>query len=278
MAVPPPGVLMRALRLSFLLICALSASAVAQPAARRPGKAAKLDVAKVSAVLLGADLAAATRAAAQLGGAPSEAAHEAVLDALATGLHPDVAVAGLTALGTNASKTDLQLIGAYIRHRNPAVRAAALRAFLASIGEPALVAESLSSYDAGVRAVAAEAAGRMQLKETIPALLILLDKGEEAAAVALGKMANEDLARTVAEHFGTAPDVTLAKALGVMLARKDFGNEATRLDVIRTVNKLGGPEAIAVLEAYVASTPALPPKQSRREAEAGIKEKLGGDK
>jgi hypothetical protein len=118
----------------------------------------------------------------------------------------------------------------------------------------------------------------MKLTETIPALLILLDKGEDAAAISLGAMANEDLARTVAEHFGTAPDATLARALGAMLARPDFGPEPTRVETVRTITKLAGPEATNALEAYVKATPVTPPRQSRREAEAALKERLGGDK
>lgn len=274
---------MRALRYSFLLVGALAATAAAQPragkpAAARPAKPGKLDVAKASEALVGADLPLAAKAATALGGSTLDAAHAALLDGLATGLHPDVVVAGLTALEKTATKTDLQAIGAYLHYRNPAVRAAAYRSFLASIGDPATVAEGLRSLDAPVRQVAAEAAGRMKLTETIPALLILLDKGEDAAAISLGLMANEDLARTVAEHFGTAPDATLAKALGTMLAKPEFGPEPVRLETIRTVTKLAGPEATNVLEAYVNATPANPPRQSRREAEAALKERLGGDK
>lgn len=275
---------MRALPLSFLLMCALgaSANAVAQPkpAARaaRPAKPGKVDVEQAKVALVGTDLAAAVAAAKALGGTTLEPAHEALLDALATGLHPDVAVAALTALGPTATKTDLQVIGTYTHYRNPLVRAAALRSYLLSTGDLATVQQGLSSFDAPVRAVAAEAAGRMKLKETVPALLILLDKGEDAAALALAGMANEELARTIAEHFGTAPDATLAKALGVMLAKKEFAAEPIRLELVRAVIKLAGVESTNVLEAFVAATPATPPKQSRREAEAALKVRLGGDK
>lgn len=275
---------MRALRLSVFFLCALGAGALAQPApgprAARPAvrpKPGKLDVPRASAELVGADLAVAAKAAQALAGSTVEAAHDAVLGALVTGLHPDVATAALAALEPTATKTDLAVVQTFLHHRNPAVRAAALRTFLRSMGDLATVAEGLRSFDAPVRQVAAEAAGRMKLTETIPALLILLDRGEDTAAVALGQMAGEDLARTIAEHFGTAPDAAMAKALGTMLARPDFGTEPVRLEVVLTVIKLAGPEATNVLEAYVKATPATPRKQSRVEAEAALKKRLGGD-
>lgn len=247
-------------------------AAPARPVRAKPGK---VDVAKATAALRGADVAAAAKAAAELGGSPDPAHHEPLLDALATGVHPDVLVAGLTALTGTATKTDLQAIGAYVRYRNGAVRAAALRAFSKSIGDPTLVIESLSVFDAPVRAAASEAAGRMKLTAAVPALLVLLDKGEAPAALALGAMADEALARTVAEHLGVAPDATLAVALGAMLARLEFGPETIRVDLVRTLSKLSGVEALDALEGYVEIAPENPPRQSRREAEAVLKARQG---
>lgn len=276
---------MRALRTSLFLcaLCAFGATAAAQPARPAPARAArvkpgKLDLPKAAAALTGTDLAAAAKAAQQLGASTDPAARVIVHDALATGLHPDVMVAAITALGAAPTKDDLPLLRDYTRFRHAGVRAAALRAYLAAAGTAADVVENLKSLDPEVRAVAASAAGRMQLKDTAPALLILLDKGEKEAALALGAMGDEGLARVIAEHLGTAPDASLAIAFGAMLSRPTFGPEPVRLEAVRTVIKLAGPEAIAALEAYVAATPANPPKQSRREAEAGIKLKLGDGK
>lgn len=262
----------------------MAATASAQPARpvggvrAKPTKLAKADAAKATAALVGGDVAAAARAAAQLGGSADPAHHEPVLDAFATGVHPDVLVAGLTAMTTTATKTDLQVIALYTRFRDPAVRAAALRTYSASIADPALVLESLRAFDASVRGSAAEVAGRLKLAEAVPALLTLLDKGETPAALALGSMADEALARSVAEHLGVAPDATLARALGAMLARSEFGPETTRVDLVRTLSKLSGVEPLDALEAYVKIAPANPPRQSRREAEAVLKARQTGDR
>lgn len=269
--------------LQVALFLALTVTAVhaqpAKPGARpAPARKTKLDPAKAAATLVGGDVAAAATAAAELGGSKVPAHHEPLLDAFSTGVHPDVLVAGLTALGPTATKTDLQIIALYTRYRNAAVRAAALRAYSTSIGDPALVMESLRAFDPAVRGNAADVAGRLKLTEAVPALLILLDKGEAPAARALGSMADETLARSVAEHLGVAPDAALAVAIGAMLVRTEFGPESTRVDLVRTLSKLSGVEAVNALEAYVAATPANPPRQSRREAEAVLKARQTGDR
>ncbi|HVV84395.1 MAG TPA: hypothetical protein VHE35_15110, partial [Kofleriaceae bacterium] len=125
-----------------------------------------------------------------------------------------------------------------------------------------------------VRAAAADAAGARRDRNAVPALLALLDRGETQAALALGAIADADLARTVAEHFGTAPDPTLAKCLGAMLVRKDFAAEPARLEVVRTLAKMDGTQVIAALSDYVDATPATPPTQSRKEAEDALNQKL----
>jgi HEAT repeat protein len=261
----------------FLILLGFVASAQAQPARQSPAARAprvrpgKFDLAKASAALVGADLAAATKAATELGAQLDLAAHEPLLDAFATGVHPDVMIAGLTALTATASKTDLAAISIYTRFRNPAVRAAALRAFSASIGVPEIIIDGLGAFDASVRAAAADVAGRLAMKEAVPALLILLDKGEIPAAQALGSMADADLARVVADHLGTAPDNVIAIAMGAMLLRPGFGPEAVRVDSVRALLKLSGTEAVDALEGYVNASPATPPRQSRREAEAALK-------
>ena len=78
----------------------------------------------------------------------------------------------------------------------------------------------------------------------------------------------------VAEHLGAAPDPTLAKSLGAMLVRKDFGPEPARLEVVRTLAKMDGTQVIAALSDYVDATPATPVVQSRREAQDALKLKL----
>jgi HEAT repeat protein len=279
-------------RLLVALILAMpNAAAVAQPAAKppaggkpapgpkpgKPGKKVKVDVVAQTAALHGADAEKAKAAAVELGKTDDAGAHAALLDVLATGVHPDVAAAALASLGTAPKPSDLTTLSRYVRARNPEVRAAAVRALGAQTESGALILAALHDQDAAVRAAAAEAVVARKPKGATESLLALLDKGELPAAKALSTSADADLARVIAEHLGTAPDGVLAQCLGAILVRPDFGPEAAKLQVVRALTKLAGPEAITALGDYVDATPATPPKQSRREAEAALKQKLGGD-
>lgn len=246
----------------------------ARPA--RPGRPAKVDVVAATAALQGGDLAAARQAAAALATVADPAAHGGLLDALVTGLAPDVAVAALDALAKAPAELDLPTILAYARHRNPAVRAAAIHALAGQASAPASARSlaALHDTDSSVRAAAAAVAGLRKDRNAVPALLALLDKGEAPAALALGALADADLARVVAEHLGAAPDPTLAQSLGAMLVRKDFGPEPARLEVVRTLAKMDGTQVVAALSDYVDATPATPVVQSRREAQDALKLKL----
>ncbi|HVK78272.1 MAG TPA: hypothetical protein VM734_33435 [Kofleriaceae bacterium] len=275
---------MRVYRLILAALLAAPVVASAQPASRPapgrvapPAKPKKVDVDKARAALLGADAAKAAQAATELGGSKDAAAHAALLDALATGLHPDVAAAALAALAAAPAKDDVATVRPYARHRNGRVRAAAVRALAAHDGTGADVLAALRDQDVDVRAAAAEAAARGKVKGATEPLLALFDKGELAAGLALGSVADADLARVIAEHLGTPPDGVMAQTLGVILKRPEFGPEPARVQVVRTLAKLAGPEAITVLGDYVDATPAKPPRQSRREAEVALKQKLGGE-
>lgn len=262
---------------ALLLVSALAVPAAAQPSTGRSAKKPKVNVPAQAALLHGGDVDKAKAAAAELGKTDDAAAHDALLDGLATGLHPDVATVALGALGAAPQPTDLTTLSRYVRARSPEVRTAAVRALGAQPEGAAMIVAALRDQEASVRAAAAEAVVARKLKNATEPLLALLDKGELPAAKALSMYADADLARIIAEHLGTAPDGVLAQCLGAILVRPDFGPEGAKLQVVRALTKLAGPEAITALGDYVDATPATPPKQSRREAEAALKQKLGGD-
>ena len=80
----------------------------------------------------------------------------------------------------------------------------------------------------------------------------------------------------VREQLSQVPDGLLAECLGAILMRPDFGNEAAKLQVVRALGKVAGPEATQALADYVSATPEKPPRQSRREAEAMVESRLEG--
>jgi HEAT repeat protein len=262
--------------IAFAFAIAGATGAAAQPRGAKPKKV-KVDVAAQKAALVGGDAEKGKAAAVELGKTDDKAAHAVLLEALDTGLHPEVAVAALTSLGAAPNPGDMSPLGRYVRARNTAVRTAAVRSLGGHTDAGALILAALRDQEEAVRAAAAEAVVARKPKGAAEPLLALLDKGEVPAAKALAAIADADLARVIGEHLGTAPDGALAVALGAILVRPDFGNEAAKTQVVRTLAKLAGPEAITALGDYVDATPATPVKQSRREAEAALKEKLGGD-
>ncbi|MCL4227791.1 MAG: HEAT repeat domain-containing protein [Myxococcales bacterium] len=254
------------------------ASAQPRPAPRGAKvKKGKVDVAAQRAALLAGDVERAAAAAAELGKTDDPAAHAALLEGLGTGLHPEVAVAALAALGAAPRPGDLTTLTRYLRARPPAVRAAAVRALGAHADAGALILTALRDQAEPVRAAAAEAVVARRPRGAAEPLVALLDKGELPAARALAAIADAELARVVAERIGTAPDGVLAQCLGQILVRPDFGPDPARVQVVLALAKLAGPEAITALGDYIDATPATPPRASRREAENVLKQKLGDD-
>jgi len=248
----------------------------AQPAKRVPKKKPK-DISAEITALGGTDLPGAARAAQLLGTYDLPAAHEALLDALAFGLAPEVAVPAVLAIAGRPAAPDVPALRRYAGHRNPTVRSAALSA-LASYGGagPALVA-GLKDPVATVRAAAAAAAGKGRVREAVDPLMLLLAKGEDAAGRALAAIADLDLSRKIADQFGKVPDPVLAACLGAILKRPDFTDPA-RVEIVRAIGKIQDPAAITVLTDYLDSTPKTPKRTSRDEAQLIVDARLGGGK
>lgn len=274
----------RSLRLApVVLAVALGGTpAIAAPggAARPAAPAAKappVNVPVEAARLVGADAAAAADAAKTLGRAAEPAAHDALLDALATGLAPEVAAAALPALAAHPAPADAAMLVLYAGHRNDLVRAAAVAA-LGAYPDPRARKAAVAALGDGeqpVRDAAASAVATGKIREGVDRLLALLDRGDSAAPPALAALADADLAHAIGEHLGTAPAPVLALTLGKILRRADFP-EPARVQVVRTLAKVPGPEATTALTDYVEATPEKPPRPSRKEAEAVVEARISG--
>lgn len=257
------------------LLVALSAPALAKGA--KPAKPPEVSSADVAA-LGGNELEAAAKAAEVLGASPSPAAHEVLLDALALGLPPAVAVPAMTALGLHPAPADVSALRRYAGHHTPGVRIAALTT-LALYPDPvahqAIIA-GLHDPVGMVRAAAAGAAGRGRIKGAVEPLLALLAKGEDSSARALAQLADPDLARKLADQLGKVPDPSLALALGAILKRADFGPDEARVEIVRAIAKIQDPSAVTALTDYLDATPKTPPRPSRGEAQMVVDARLGG--
>lgn len=249
-------------------------------AKKDPKKDAKVDLAPVVAQLTGGNLEIAVKAAEQLGQSTDPAAHEALLDALAYGMSSTVAIASITALSLHPAPPDVTALSRYASHHNPSVRSAAFGA-LALYPDPAaqkMIVAGLHDLTGSVRASAAAAAAKGRVRIAIDPLFELLARGEEPAAKALAAMADADLARKIGDQLGKVPDAILAQTLGLVLKRADFASDPARVELVRAIGKIQGPEAISALTDYLDSTPKTPPRQSRTEAQKMVEARLGGSK
>jgi hypothetical protein len=240
------------------------------------GKAGKVDVPTARAALLGTDAAAAAKAADELGTSKDQAAHDALLDALAGGLAADVAAKALAGLPTAPAPADVGVLRIYSRHRNTAVRAAATTALSGYPDGRKLLVKALGDRQGAVRIAAAEALAKAKSREGTDRLFALLAKGDDAGVKALALMADPEMARAIGEQLGKVPDGALARCLGAILVRPDFGPDEARVQVVRTIAKIAGTDAVNALSDYVEKTPAKPPRPSRKEAEQVVTARLGG--
>lgn len=273
------------------LVCALAGSAAAQPAApakappaakKRPAgvKApVKQDLAPLLKDLASTNPEVAVKAAESLGASTDSAAHEALLDALAWGMPSTVAIAAIAALSQHPAPPDVAALERYADHHNPSVRSAAFGA-LALYPDPVAqraIERGLHDQLAPVRGAAAAAAAKGRVRIAVEPLFALIALGEEPAAKAVAAMADPELARKLGDQVGKFPDAALAHALGLILKRNDFPDTA-RVDVVRTIGKIPGNDAVSALTDYLDATPKTPPRQSRQEAEKMVEARLGGGK
>jgi HEAT repeat protein len=262
---------------ALVAVLALPTTAAAQHKKKAP-PAASGAVSASAKALVGADVDAAAKAATALGKDRSPAGLDALLDALALGLSPQVAAAALDALAARKSAVALDTLVAYREHRNPKVRASAVTALAAIDDKRAdkYILAALHDGHVSVRAAAAAAVAARKLRAGVEPLMALLVKGDEATAPALAALADPKLAVDVAETIGKAPDALVARCLGGMLARPDFKPDTARVEVVRALGRIDSQEALEQLTTYVSSVPKNPPRQSRKEAERLVEQRLSG--
>lgn len=262
------------------LSLALGGSALAVPAkgGAKKARAEKADLAPMVAALGGTGVEEAAKAADALGASSDPAAHDALLDALAWGMPPAVAVNAIAALGQHPAPPDVPALKRYAGDHNPSVRSAAF-AVLAMYPSPEahqLVVAGLHDATGIVRGAAAAAAAKGHIREAIEPLFALLARGEEPASRALAAMADADLARKIGDEFGKVPDAALAQCMGLILKRADFGPDDARVEIVRALGKISDSAALSALSDYVDATPKNPPRNSREEAEKMVEARLGG--
>lgn len=228
--------------------------------------------------LLSNSISDAEATALELGKSKSTKAVGTLLDGLAIGVHPRVAIAALDALAKHGEEVAFDTLAFYLKNRNTLVRISALKAMsvLKNKEAKALTLAALGDANTSVRATAIEIAMQQKNRLSIGALIELLKKGEKASVPALSAMADNKNASDISKLFGVVPDNLLASCLGGILMRPDFKSEDARVEVVKAIGLIPGSVSIEQLTNYLGAIPKKPPRASRKEAEAIVDAKLGG--
>jgi HEAT repeat protein len=233
------------------------------------------NVDKLKADLHGQNLDAAVAAASALGSLKSKESFEGLMGALQLGAPPKLTLALLEALGLQQNKKSIQILRHFAAYRSPKVRMASINAMrnIPNKRITRILINALGDSSPMVRARAARLLGERKARRAERPLFRLLRRGDKSAAMPLGIVGGVETAKQLAELIGVLPNASVAIALGTLLKRKDFGPDPLRLEVVKAITKIPGPDATAALVEYIAS---VPPKQiriSKRKAEQYLEER-----
>jgi HEAT repeat protein len=213
-------------------------------------------LAKLRAALSGGDDAVALETIRVLGESGTPGAVAPLIEVLAVGTSPSLAVAVLQSLRRLAPASAADVVILYCGNRNVEVRRNAVETLsvLKDARVPSVLAARLGDADDGVVAIAAKAIASRHQAEAAPRLLALLDLKVPEVAVPLGQVAPLSMIPTLRDRRGSLPDADLATVLGEILKRSDVP-EPTRVELVKALADIPGPDATTALVEYVGGLP-----------------------
>jgi HEAT repeat protein len=229
---------------------------------------------KLRELLVGSEQAMALSGVKALGESSARNAALPLVELLATGTRPAIALAAMDALKKLRDPAAIEVLTMYAGNRGADLRRAAVQtlAVFADARVVPVLLERLGDQAADVRAAASEALATRGERATAPRLLALLKRNDAGAAAPLGTVAPLSMVPTIAELQGSIDDANLATALGELLKRQEMP-EPTRIDVIRTLGRVRGVDATTALVEYIGSLPAKDTRKSRTEAQRLVDER-----
>lgn len=224
----------------------------------------RVDIAPAVADLQSNDAEKMQRAIERLGTSGSPAAVAPLAQLVRRGPPGPLLVPALQALGALARPESQDVLVSTLRHHRAAVRVAAAAA-LAPVRSPrasrALVI-ALGDDDAAVRSAAAQALATAGMRDAVEPLLAAFERGNDAAATAIGAFGDAGDVGKLLERIGRVPLSVLLPAFRLYLGRRDV-SEAAKTSLVDSLAALGSSEVKHFLESV---TNVLPPGQQRLRA------------
>jgi HEAT repeat protein len=228
---------------SFVRLDALAQPAVASdggPALAAASSSAQADAGPEQAAIAKmrsgdpAQIRAGLDDARMLGKAAAPAAPE-IGRLLRDGMSLELTQAAIDTLSDIESPDGSPALAPYARHREPAIRLAAVRALAHTKGPAAVAAlrAALSDADTDVRQNAANGLGALKAKDAQEELLLALDKRIPGVAGTLGNVCDEAHCATLAQKVSAMTFDVLSAAAQPLLFRADVSDDTKILFVDR---------------------------------------------
>src|SRR5579872_5243238 len=195
------------------------------------------------------------------GGAP---AVPTIVDLLKRGLPEPLTESAVETPAATESEGASEVLGWYSRHRNAAVRRAAVQSLARTRGPSAVKAlrAALSDPDPAVRGVSATALGTLKAKEAVGDLFVALDHKVDEAAASIGQLcAGPDCERLAGKLGSVHFDVVTGGLDEVMLRPAPDVTDDLKVKIVGRVREVGTAEANRFLKEVQAK---WPPRGSAR--------------
>jgi HEAT repeat protein len=269
-------------RLAAVLVCVsaelVALRASAEKPAPAPATSPKLDLPSLKRALETGNEAAKVSALVELAGAPKGTAPAAAVlvnELLSRGASVPVLEKALEAEQKLAEASSSPVIVPYVRHRNPALRRAAVHA-LAATGGPAAVTAlrgALRASDPSLRRHAASALSGLKAVDAVDDLFSVLSKDVPEAAGAIGGLCKPSDCQKLVELIGKLPFGVMQTGLEPLLLRPESElPEAFKLDLLERLRRLQTQEVSAFLRTVLARFP----KDGNVRVKAGLEAAAAG--
>jgi HEAT repeats len=173
------------------------------------------------------------------GGTP---AVPAISNLLEQGLPPELTQSAIETLGDTESETASVALAWYSRHRNVALRRAAVVALARTRGAAAIKAlrATLSDPDPAVRGLSATGLGTMKAKEALADLFLALDHRVAEASPAIGQICAGSECEKLAAKLGSLPFAVITSGLDLALFRVPAEvSDEIKVKIVARLRELG---------------------------------------